>query len=510
MAFFLGIDIGTSGTRAIVIDQKGKLRGVGTASHTCQSPKPLWSEQAPAEWWAAVRQSVPAAVKAAGIKPADIAGIGLSGQMHGLVLLDKKNDVLRPAILWNDQRTAAECEEITQRAGGRKKLLELVSNPALTGFTAPKILWVRKHEKSIFEKAKKALLPKDYIRFCLTGEFATEVSDASGTLLLDVNKRQWSKALLSKLSLDAALLPEVFESTVVSGKISAAAAEALGGSVVVGTPVVGGGGDCAAGAVGAGIVRSGVGSVSIGTSGVVFVHADKPKTDPEGRAHTFCHAVPGKWHNMGVTLSAGGSFQWFKNALGHPESAVASLTGGDPYDLLVKEAQTAPAGSEGLCFLPYLTGERTPHADPFATGAFVGITPRTTKGYLTRSVIEGVCYSLRDCIEIFRGMNVPVDEVRVTGGGAKNKFWFQTLADVFGQGTCSLQASEGAAYGVALLAAVGTKHFKSVEEACAATVRTCDPVKPDAKRVKVYEKYYPHWQSLYQSLKGDFARLGKD
>lgn len=507
MAFYLGIDIGTSGTRAILIDQKGKLRGVGTAAHTCQSPHPMWSQQSPAEWWAAVRQSVPAAIKAAGAKPGDIAGVGLSGQMHGLVLLSKKNEVLRPAILWNDQRTQAECEEITTRAGGRKKLLELVSNPALTGFTAPKMLWVRKNEPKIFDQAVKALLPKDYIRFMLTGEFATEVSDASGTLLLDVNKRQWSKALLSKLELDASLLPECFESTVVSGKISAAAADALGGSIKAGTPVVGGAGDCAAGAVGAGIVQSGICSVSIGTSGVVFIHADQPKTDPEGRAHTFCHAVPGKWHNMGVTLSAGGSLQWFKNALGHPESAVAKEIGTDPYDILVQEAQTAPAGSEGLCFLPYLTGERTPHADPTAKGAFIGITPRTTKGHLTRSVIEGVCYSLRDCIEIFRSMKVPVEEVRVTGGGAKNAFWNQTLADIFGQSTCSLAASEGAAYGVALLAAVGTKEFKSVEEACAATVRTCNTVKTDAKRNAVYEKQYPLWQNLYKSLKKDFEKL---
>ena len=509
MALFLGIDIGTSGTRAILIDQKGKLRGVGTASHTCQSPHPLWSEQSPAEWWTAVKQAVPAAVKAAGAKAGEIAGIGLSGQMHGLVLLNKTHEVLRPAILWNDQRTGAECEEITSRAGGRKKLLELVSNPALTGFTAPKILWVRQNEPKIFEQAAKALLPKDYIRFCLTGEFATEVSDASGTLLLDINKRQWSKSLLSKLEIDSSLLPEVFESTVVSGKLSAAAAEAFGGALKAGTPVVGGGGDCAAGAVGAGIVKSGICSVSIGTSGVVFVHADQPKTDPEGRAHTFCHAVPGKWHNMGVTLCAGGSLQWFKNALGHPESAIAALTGGDAYDILVQEALNAPAGSEGLCFLPYLTGERTPHADPYATGAFVGLTPRTTKGHMTRSVIEGVCYSLCDCLQIFRGMKVPVDEIRVTGGGAKNSFWNQTLADVFGQSTCSLAASEGAAYGVALLAAVGTNEFKSVEEACETTVRTCSPVKSDPKRAKVYEKYYPLWQNLYRSLKKDFEALAK-
>ena len=509
MAYFLGIDIGTSGTRAILIDHKGKLCGVGTAGHTCQSPHPLWSEQSPAEWWSAVREAVPAAVRAAGAKPGEIAGVGLSGQMHGLVLLNSKHDVLRPAILWNDQRTGAECEEITSRAGGRKELLDLVSNPALTGFTAPKILWVRKNEPKVFEQAVKALLPKDYIRFCLTGEFATEVSDASGTLLLDINKRQWSSALLSKLSLDRSLLPDVFESTVISGKLSAAASDALGGAVAAGTPVVGGGGDCAAGAVGAGIVKSGVASISIGTSGVVFVHADQPKTDPNGRAHTFCHAVPGKWHNMGVTLCAGGSLQWFKNALGHPESAVAKLTGGDAYDILVQEALSTPAGSEGLCFLPYLSGERTPHADPFATGSFIGITPRITKGHMTRSVIEGVCYSLRDCLEIFRGMKVPVEEIRVTGGGAKNPFWNQVMADVFNQSTCSLEASEGAAYGVALLAAVGTGTFKSVEEACEATVRTCAPAKSDAGRNKVYEKYYPIWRGLYGSLKKDFEALAK-
>jgi len=509
MAFYLGIDIGTSGTRALIIDQKGKLRGAATAGHTCQSPKPLWSEQSPAEWWAAVRQAVPAAVQAAKVKPADIAGLGLSGQMHGLVLLNKKNEVLRPAILWNDQRTGAECVEITRRAGGRAALLKLVSNPALTGFTAPKILWVRNHEPKVFEQAAKILLPKDYVRFLLTGEYATEVSDASGMLLLDVNRRVWSKALLSKLHLDIAMLPECFESHVVSGKVTQAASEALGGALLPGTPVVGGGGDCAAGAVGAGIVKSGVCSVSIGTSGVVFVHADQPKTDPLGRAHTFCHAVNGKWHNMGVTLCAGGSLQWFRNALGEPEGVIARLTGGDPYDLIVKEALAAPAGCEGLCFLPYLTGERTPHADPLAKGCFVGITPRVTKGYLARSVIEGVAYSLRECINVFRELKVPVKEVRVMGGGAKNLFWNQMIADVFGQGTCGLRASEGAAYGVALLAAVGTKAFKNVEEACAATVRACSPLKPDSTRVAVYDEYYPLWQNLYRSLKEDFAALAK-
>ncbi len=505
----MGIDIGTSGTRAIVIDAAGKLHGVGTAAHTCQSPHPLWSEQAPLEWWEAVKIAVKAAVKAAGVNPSDIKGVGLSGQMHGLVLLDKNQEVLRPAILWNDQRTVAECSEINERAGGAARLLELVSNPALTGFTAPKILWVRKHEPRIFDQAVKALLPKDFIRFKLTSEFATEVSDASGTLLLDVTHRVWSKELLAKLEIDESLLPACFESTVPSTKISAAASAALGGALAAGTPVVGGAGDCAAGAVGAGIVKSGVANISIGTSGVVFVHADQPMTDPLGRAHTFCHAVPGKWHNMGVTLSAGGSLQWLKNTIGHPESDVAQSTGGDPYDILVQEAQTVPVGSGGLCFLPYLTGERTPHADPFATGCYIGITPRTTKGYLTRATIEGVCYSLRECIEIFRCMNVPVTDARVTGGGAKNVFWKQTLADMFGQPTCSLAASEGAAYGVALLAAVGTGTFATVEEACEATVKTCGAVEPIPANAAVYSKYYPIWKDLYVALKGSFKRLSR-
>ena len=509
MAFFLGIDIGTSGSRALLIDEQGAVRGSASAPHTCQAPKPLWSEQAPAEWWAAVRQAVPAAVQAAGIRPAEIQGVGLSGQMHGLTLLDREEQVLRPAILWNDQRTAAECEEITRRAGGREALLNLVSNPALTGFTAPKLLWVRAHEPQVFARAAKALLPKDYVRLRLTGEYATEVSDASGTLLLDVKARAWSRPLLERLELDPQLLPRVYESHEISGKVTPAASAALGGALQPGTPVVGGGGDQAAGGVGAGIVRAGSASVSLGTSGVVFLHADEVKTDPEGRLHTFCHAVPGKWHLMGVSLSSGGSFQWFRNALGQPETELARPTGGDPYDLLIQAAAAEPAGSGGLCFLPYLTGERTPHADPYATGTFVGITPQTTKGAMARAIVEGVCYSLRDSLEIFRALQLPVREIRVTGGGAKNPFWRQTLADVFGATTLALAAAEGPAYGVALLAAVGTGAFKTVEEACAATVRTCAALAPDAQRQSVYARYYPLWKGLYWSLKGDFEKLAR-
>ncbi|MCZ7644987.1 MAG: xylulokinase [Planctomycetota bacterium] len=509
MALYLGIDIGTSGSRALLIDERGAVKASAGGGHTCQAPKPLWSEQDPAEWWAAVRKAVPEALKKAGARPAEIKGIGLSGQMHGLTLLDAKDQVLRPAILWNDQRTAEECAEIVSRAGGLPELLRMVSNPALTGFTAPKILWVRRHEPQLYERARKALLPKDYIRLLLTGEYATEVSDASGTLLLDIRKRAWSNELLGKLELDAGLLPKVYESPEVSGKVTEAASQALGGAVLPGTPVVGGGGDQAAGGVGAGIVQSGIASVSLGTSGVVFLHADTLKTDPRGRLHAFCHAVPGKWHMMGVCLASGGSFQWFRNALGQPEVEAAKMSGADPYDLLVAQAAAEPAGSRGVCFLPYLTGERTPHADPYATGTFVGITPSTTKGALARAIVEGVCYSLRDSFEIFKALGLPVGEVRVTGGGAKNPFWRQTLADVFGQGTRGLAAAEGPAYGVALLAAVGAGAFKSVEEACRATVQTCDPLEPKPPHVKVYNAFHPLWQNLYRSLKGDYEKLSK-
>jgi xylulokinase len=510
MSLFLGIDIGTSGTRALLMDETGAVRGSASAPHTCQSPKPMWSEQDPAEWWEAVKQAVPAALQKAGARPEGIKGIGLSGQMHGLTLLDKGNRVLRPAILWNDQRTAEECAEITRRAGGRKGLFKLVCNPALTGFTAPKILWVRKHEPEVYERAAHILLPKDYVRFLLTGEYATEVSDASGMLLLDIRKRAWSRQLLGRLQIDEALLPRVYESPEVSGRVSAEASAALAGAVLPGTPVVGGGGDQAAGAVGAGIVREGIASVCLGTSGVVFLHTEAVKLDPKGRLlHTFCHAVPGKWHVYGAALSAGGSLQWFRNALGEPEMGLAKAMDRDPYDLLVDQARQVRAGCDGLCFLPYLTGERTPHGDPYAKGVFVGITPTTTKGALVRAIVEGVCYSLRDSLEIFRSLKLPVREIRVTGGGTKNPFWRQMMADVFGQPNCALVTSEGSAYGVAILAAVGTGAFNSVQEACGALVRTCDPVQPGKENQKVYERYYPLWQGLYRSLKKDFEKLAK-
>lgn len=507
MSIYLGIDIGTSGTKTLAVDAKGKILAAATQEYPCYVPKPLWSEQDPDDWWKAVVGTVRAVVAQAKLKPADVRGIGLSGQMHGSVFLDKQNRVIRRALLWNDQRTAAECAEIEDRVGGRKKLIKLVANPALTGFTAPKILWLRNHEPKNFAKLAKVLLPKDDVRRRLTGDYATEVSDASGMLLLDVAKRQWSKPLLSKLELDESLLGRVYESEDVTGTLTADTAKELG--LTTDCRVVGGAGDCAAGAVGNGIVGTGVLSTSIGTSGVMFVHSDDVKIDPEGRIHTFCHAVRGKWHMMGVTLSAGGSLQWFRNQLCQQIVADAKKQGVDPYELLSKEAAAVPVGAEGLFFLPYLSGERTPHADPNARGCFIGLTLAHTRGHLARAVMEGVTYSLRDALEIIRGLDVPVKQIRASGGGSRSPFWRQIQADVFNQRVATINSEEGPAFGVALLAAVGCGEFKNIQEACAATVRVVQETKPEKAAAKFHDRAFPIYQHLYPSLKADFQAISK-
>ncbi len=507
MSVFLGIDIGTSGTKTLAIDERGKILAHATAEYPCYAPKPLWSEQEPDDWWNAVVATVRAVMQKGKLKPADVKGIGLSGQMHGSVFLDKQDRVIRRALLWNDQRTTAECAEIEERAGGRKKLIKMVANPALTGFTAPKILWLRNHEPKNFAKLAKVLLPKDDVRRRLTGEYATEVSDASGMLLLDVAKRAWSKPLLSKLELDEGLFGRCYESEEVTGTLTKAAAEELG--LTTDCKVVGGAGDCAAGAVGNGIVNSGVLSTSIGTSGVMFVHSDEVKIDPEGRVHTFCHAVRGTWHLMGVTLSAGGSLQWFRNALCQELHAEAKKKGLEPYDLLTKEAAAVAAGSEGLYFLPYLSGERTPHADPNARGCFIGLTLAHGRGHMVRSVMEGVTHSLRDSLEIFRELKIPVKQIRASGGGSRSPLWRQIQADVFGQKVVTLNAEEGPAYGVALLAAVGCGAFKNVQEACAATIRVEKETPPQKPAVKTYDAAFSIYQRLYESLKKDFRRIAE-
>src|SRR4051812_24556001 len=506
MPYLLGIDIGTSGTKTLICDEKGTVLATATAEHPISSPKPGWSEQNPEDWWKATCKATNAVVKKAKVRPTEIGGVGLSGQMHGSVFLPEGSaKPLRPALLWNDQRTAKQCDEITSKAGGRAKLIEMVANPALTGFTAPKILWVRENEPKVYDRTKHILLPKDYIRFRMTGDYATEVSDASGTLLLDVANRKWSDPLLSLLQIDKGLLPRLHESPEVTGTLSTAGASALG--LAPGTPVVGGGGDQAAGAVGNGIVTSGIVSATLGTSGVVFAHSESPTRDPKGRVHTMCHAVPGKWCVFGCMLSAGGSFQWLRNQLGQAEVAAAKRKKVDPYELLIAEAATAPPGSEGLFFLPYLTGERCPHPDPYARGGWIGITARTTRAMLIRSLLEGVTFGMRDALEIMRGMGIDVAQVRASGGGARSDFWRHLQADVYKSPIVVTTAAEGPAYGVALLAGVGTGVWGSVEEACKGSIKQVERVAPNKKQSAVYDRLYAVYGKLYYDLKDRFREM---
>ncbi len=500
MSVYLGIDIGTSGTKTLAINDQGTILADADARYPLYHPKPLWSEQDPEDWWKATIRTVRAVMRKAKLKPADVRAIGLSGQMHGSVFLDRNQRVIRPAILWNDQRTAAECAEIEERVGGRRRLIQMVANPALTGFTAPKILWLRNHEPRHFERTVHILLPKDEVRRRLTGELATDVSDASGMLLLDVRRRQWSRSLLAKLELDPDLLPVCYESEDVTGQLTPKAAKLLG--LTTNCLVVGGAGDCAANGVGTGVVKKGILSTSIGTSGIMFVHSDEVQIDPQGRLHTFCHAVRGKWHMMGVSLTGGGALQWFAQKL-CPELKRRA------YDVLNQEAAEIPPGSEGLFFLPYLAGERTPHADPHARGSFVGLTLKHGRGHLARAIMEGVAYAMRDSLEIIRELGVPVRQIRVSGGGSKSPLWRQIQADVFGKSAVTINAEEGPAYGVALLAAVGGGSFKNVQEACQATIEITSSTKVQRRARAVYDRAFPEYQQLYRSLKADFARIAE-
>jgi xylulokinase len=496
----LGIDIGTSGSKALLLHADGSVVAAATGDYPLDTPRPLWAEQDPADWWTATVGAIRRVLGTPGVRPEQIVGVGLTGQMHGLVLLDAAGRVLRPAILWNDQRTGPQCAAINARLG-LPRLLELIANPLLPGFTAPKIVWVREHEPDVYAQAAHVLLPKDYIRYRLTGEFATEVSDASGTALLDVRRRQWSTEMLAALDIPAAWLPACYESPVPSTQISAEAAAATG--LLPGTPVVGGGGDQAAGAVGSGIVAEGVVSVTLGTSGVVFAATERFVLEPQGRLHAFCHAVPGTWHLMGVMLSAAGSLRWFRDALGGAEMAQAAVNGADVYDLLAAEAAQAPPGCEGLIFLPYLTGERTPYPDPDARGVYFGLTLRHGKPHLIRAVLEGVAYGLRDSLELLRAQGVAVTQVRASGGGARSALWRQILADVFEAEIVGTNVNEGAAYGAALLAGVGTGVYPDVPAAAAATVRLTDRVAP-GPATRVYADYYPIYRALYPALAPQF------
>jgi xylulokinase len=505
MAFYLGIDVGTSGTKALIMDARGKVLSTGNGEHGSSSPKPGWSEQNPVHWWASTVAAVVSALKKAKIDGSQVAGIGLSGQMHGLVITDDSGKPLRQSIIWNDQRTAPQAAEIEAKVGGRGKLIELVGNVAMTAFTLTKLLWVREHEPRIYDRIKHMLLPKDYVRLCLTGDFAGDVSDMSGTLLLNQRTRNWSKEMISIFQLDAGILPRVVESHEVTGGLSKSAAAKLG--LAAGTPVVGGGGDQPAGAVGNGVVTEGLMSATMGTSGVVYVHSTKYLTDPDGKAQTFCSSVAGEYCMFGCVNAAGGSLQWYRNVLGQSEVAEARKLKVEPYDLLDRQAQAAPAGCEGLFFLPYLTGERTPHADPNARACWIGITARTTRNELVRAVMEGATFGMNDAVTVFKDRGVPIKQIRLSGGGARSAFWRQLQADIYGTPCVTINSEEGPAYGVALLAAVGTGRFKNVRQACQSAISITRTIKPRPAQKKLYAHYHRQYRALYPALKDQFKNI---
>ncbi len=487
MQYFIGIDSSTTATKALLIDEQGDVIAVAAAEYDFATPRPLWSEQDPDLWWSGAVQSIRQVLSKSGIDPKAVAGIGLTGQMHGLVLLDEHGAVLRPAILWNDQRTGAQCDEIRRRLG-KAHLVEITGNDALTGFTAPKILWVQEHEPDIWQRARHILLPKDYVRYKLTGAFACDVADGAGMLLFDLKARTWSQEMLTALDIPAAMLPTTHEGPAVTGYLSQEAAQATG--LPLGLPVIAGGGDQAAGAVGVGAVRSGVVSLALGTSGVVFATTDGPFVEPEGRLHAFCHSVPGRWHFMGVMLSAAGSLRWHRD----------TFAPGIGFDDLLAPAADIPAGSDGLLYLPYLTGERTPHPDPLARGAFVGLTVRHTLPHLSRAVLEGVAFGLRDSFELIKTAGkVTVDQVRVSGGGAKSPLWRQILADVLNAEMVTVNTTEGAAYGAALLAGVGGGAWADVDSACQRTIHVTGTTAPSGQAA-LYDDAYARYRALYPAL----------
>ncbi|HUG53683.1 MAG TPA: xylulokinase [Vicinamibacteria bacterium] len=494
---FLGIDVSTTGAKALLVDERGAVVAGATSPLTVSTPRPLWSEQDPQEWWTAVCLSVRRVLEEAKA-PAEVAAVGLTGQMHGLVLLDASRRVLRPAILWNDQRTAAECDEIRERMGGREQLVRVTGNDALTGFTAPKILWVRAHEPDVYARASLVLLPKDYVRLRLTGAAAMDKADGSGTLLFDLAARDWSEEVLRALEIPREWLPPTYEGPEVTGTVSAEAAVATG--LAAGTPVMAGGGDQAAGAVGAGAVSPGVVSLTLGTSGVVFATTEGALVEPEGRLHAFCHAVPGTWHLMGVTLAAAGSLQWYRDTCAPDQ----------PFDALVAEAEEAPPGAEGLLFLPYLSGERTPYPDPLARGAFVGLTTRHRRAHLTRAVLEGVAFSMRDCMGLFAQAGLrSVRQVRVAGGGARSALWRRIVASALGVELVTVNSTEGAAFGAALLAGVGAGAWADVRSACEAAIAVTGRDRPEPEWQRAYEALYPRYRALYPALRSEFAELGR-
>ena len=490
--YLLGIDVGTGGTRALILDERGRVISSATEDHRAfVSPQIGWAEQDPCDWWRACGMSVRHALAQAKLHSDQISCVGLSGQMHGAVLLDEQERVVRPALIWCDVRTEKQCRDLTDQIGA-DNLIQLTCNPALTNFTLTKCLWVRENEPENWRRVRSLMLPKDYVRFQLTGERATDVADASGTLLLDVANRRWSKAMLKQVQMDESLLPGLYESPEICGRISDAGAAATG--LQKGTPVVAGAGDQAAGAIGMGVVSPGTVSATIGTSGVVLAATDRPALDSKGRVHTFCHAVPGRWIAMGVTQAAGLSLRWFRDQFGSGEARQS-------YESLTAEAASAPPGCDGLLWAPYLMGERTPYLDPTARGMLVGLTASHTRSHVIRAILEGVAFSLRDTFTIFQEMEVPVTTIRLGGGGARSALWRQIQADTYRQPVETVHAEEGAAYGAAILAGVGVKTWSSVDEACESVVRVAGNITPDSKHSLVLERAYAMYRRMYPAMK---------
>lgn len=494
-AYFLGIDISTSGAKALLIDEQGQVIATAGTALTLSTPHPLWSEQDPADWWQAVVKSVRTVLTENGMAGDVVKAIGLTGQMHGLVMLDDEGRVLRPAILWNDQRTAEQCDQIRQLVG-KERLIQITGNDALTGFTAPKILWVKQHEPQVFGQCRQVLLPKDYIRYRLTGDFATDKAGAAGTLLMDIRRRDWSNEVVDALGIPRGWLPPTFEGNQVTGTVSQAAAEETG--LRAGTAVVAGGGDQAAGAVGVGAVEAGIISLVLGTSGVVFAATDQPFIEENGLVHAFCHALPDTWHLMGVMLSAAGSLQWYHDTIA-PEMT---------FEELLLPAAEIDAGSDGLFFTPYLTGERTPYPDPYARAGFIGLTRQHTRAHMTRAVLEGVAFGLKDCFELIKAAGAgEIRQVRVSGGGAKSPLWRQILADILGIELVIVNTSEGAAFGAAILAAVSSGVWSTVAEACRAVIQVVNRTTPNQDQVEIYKGIYPRYRELYPVLKSFYNSL---
>lgn len=495
----LGIDLGTSSCKAVLVAVDGVIVAEASRDYPIYSPRPLWSEQNPDDWWRGVAEAIRDVITKIGGDAARIRGIGLTGQMHGLVLLDRGGTVLRSAILWNDQRTQPQCDRITRRLGV-DQLLANTGNIVLPGFTAPKLEWVREHEPAVFASIAHILLPKDYIRFRLAGEYATDVSDASGTSLFNVAARQWSDEMLQALDVPHAWLPTAFESAEISGRVTAPAAAETG--LTAGIPVVAGAGDQAAAAIGAGIVRDGDTCVTLGTSGVVFTASETHRVAPGGVLHAFCHAVPNTWHLMGVMLSAGGSLHWWRDVL---RGADRSTDGDAMYAAIIDEAARISAGSESLIFLPYLSGERTPHADPLARGGFIGLTTRHGRGHMTRAVLEGVAMGLCDSLDLIRGVGIRPNVIHASGGGARSAAWRQIMADVFGVNLITANATQGGAFGAALLAGVGVGCYSSVKDACQIACKQGDMTTPSAAG-NSYPEIHASYRALYPALRASFHR----